>query len=39
LPYDRSESIVNAHDVVIKETKALRLAEARGVALGLAPEA
>ena len=31
-------NIVKAEDVVIKETKPLRLAEMRGVAAGLAPE-
>lgn len=31
-------NIVDAQDVVIKETEPLRLAEARGVAAGLAPE-
>jgi effector-binding domain-containing protein len=38
LKASEGSSIVNAHDVVIKETKPLRLAEARGVAAGLAPE-
>jgi effector-binding domain-containing protein len=31
-------SIVNAHEVVIKETEPLRVAEVHGVAAGLAPE-
>jgi effector-binding domain-containing protein len=35
---DRSEQVLNIHDVVVKETTPIRLVEARGVAAGLAPE-